>query len=188
MATASVDLKRALAPLYTAPTTPTEVTAPAYQDAVSTLYAVSYGLRAMAAAAGATHWTVMPLEGLWWSADLASFSVERRQDWLWTMLVVQPDLVDEEMVERATRAAAAKKKAPSAGLLRREILDEGQALHVLHLGPYAAEAPTIAALHEAITARGLMLRGHHHEVYLGDPRRVAPDRMRTIIRQPVAQT
>lgn len=159
-------------------------TAPEYGAAVATLYAVSYGLRAMAKAQG-TVWTVMPLEGLWWADDPSSFLTGRRDQWRWTMLIVQPDLVTEEMVGDAVGQAVRKKKAPAADRLRLEVLDEGDALQVMHHGPYADEGPTIAALHAELAERGLGFRGAHHEVYLSDPRRSAPAAMRTILRQPV---
>ncbi|NTW41696.1 MAG: hypothetical protein HGA44_17760 [Cellulomonadaceae bacterium] len=162
-------------------------TAPAYADAVGTLYAASYGVRAIVKAAGGTPWTVMPLEGLWWALDMADFSVDRRDDWLWTMMIAQPDVVTAGMVEQAVDAAARKGRAPAADRLRFETYDEGDAVQVMHHGPYATEGPTIAALHAFVADQGLELRGKHHEIYLNDPRRVAPSAVRTILRQPVAE-
>ncbi len=159
---------------------------PGYADAVGTLYAVSYRLRALAKEAGLTPWRVMPLEALWWAHDLAAFRDEDRAAWQWTALIVQPGVVNDAAVASAVTVARQKGKAPSADALRFALLDEGQAMQVMHRGPYSAEAPTIDALHMAIGERGLTLRGAHHEVYLSDPRRVAPEKMRTIIRQPVA--
>ncbi|MCL3859590.1 GyrI-like domain-containing protein [Actinotalea sp. K2] len=158
----------------------------AYTEAVGTLYAVSYGVRAHVKEAGGTPWTVMPLEGLWWALDMAGFSTDRREDWLWTMMIAQPAVVTAEMVEAALSAAATKGRAPAADRLRFEAFDEGDAVQVMHHGPYETEGPTIAALHSSITEQGLVLRGKHHEIYLNDPRRVAPAAVRTILRQPVA--
>ncbi|WP_258726499.1 GyrI-like domain-containing protein [Cellulomonas sp. NS3] len=160
-------------------------TAQAYTDAVQTLYAVSYGVRALVKASGGTPWTVMPLEGLWWADDLTTFTAGRRDDWLWTMLIAQHDGVTAELVGEALDAAGRKKKAPAADRLRLEVLDEGEVVQVLHHGPYSAEGPTIERLHAFAAGAGRALRGRHHEVYLSDPRRVAPERMRTILRQPV---
>ena len=162
-------------------------TTPGYGDAVGTLYAVSYGVRGMVKQSGGLPWTVMPLEGLWWAEDMAIFSTDDRSGWLWTMMIAQPDVVTAEMVASALTAAKAKGRAPSADLLRLEVYDEGDAVQVMHHGPYADEGPTIAALHRAVTDLGLALRGKHHEIYLNDPRRVAPAAMRTILRQPVAE-
>lgn len=197
------DLRRAHPDLYRAPDAPARLTvppltylmvdgagdprsAPAYADAVGTLYAVGYGLRFMVKRAGGEPWTVMPLEGLWWAADMAGFSMDHREDWLWTMLIAQPPVVTAAMVADAVAAAERKGSAPAAAGVRLEVLDEGDAVQVMHHGPYADEAPTIAALHASIADAGLVLRGKHHEVYLGDPRRTAPEKLRTILRQPVA--
>jgi len=197
------DLRRTHPELYRAPDTPVRLTvpplaylmvdgagdprsAPAYADAVGTLYAIAYGLRFMVKKAGGEPWTVLPLEGLWWAPDMAGFSMERRENWLWTMMIAQPPVVTAAMVHDAVATAVRKGKAPSAEGLRLEVLDEGDAAQVMHHGPYADEAPTIAALHAFIADAGLVRRGKHHEVYLGDPRRTAPDAMRTILRQPVS--
>lgn len=196
------DLRLAHPELYRAPDTPVRLTvptlgylmvdgagdpntAPEYADAVATLYAVSYGLRFAAKAAGAEPWRVMPLEGLWWADDMSRFATERREEWRWTMLIAQPPVVTPERVTEATAAAVRKGKAPAAEGLRLEVLDEGDSVQVMHHGPYADEGPTIAALHTFIADADLVLRGKHHEVYLSDPRRAAPEKMRTIIRQPV---
>ena len=197
------DLRRIHPDLYRAPDSPVRLTvpplgylmidgagdpntAPEYADAVASLYAVSYGLRFMAKAAGAEPWTVMPLQGLWWADDMARFSVERRGDWLWTMMIAQPPIVASDMVADAVASAVRKRKAPASDRLRFAVLEEGDSVQVMHHGPYADEGPTIAGLHAFIADAGLMLRGKHHEVYLSDPRKSAPEKMRTIIRQPVA--
>lgn len=163
-------------------------TEPAYGEAVATLYAVSYGLRFAAKAAGVEPWPVHPLEGLWWSDDITRFSMDHREEWRWTMLIAQPPVVTAAAVADAVAAAVRKGKAPAASGLRLEALEEGDAVQVMHHGPYADEPPTIARLHAWIADAGLVLRGTHHEVYLTDPRRTAPERMRTILRQPVAPT
>jgi len=160
-------------------------TVPAYPDAVGTLYAVSYGLRALAKAAGLEPWPVMPLEGLWWTDDPTRFSLDRRDEWRWTAMIAQPPVVTAESVADAVAAAVRKGRAPAAAGLRLEVLDEGDCVQVMHHGPYAEEAPTVAGLHAAVADAGLTLRGRHHEVYLTDPGRVAPEKLRTILRQPV---
>lgn len=161
--------------------------APAYVDAVGTLYAVSYGIRGLFKEAGGEPWTVMPLEGLWWAPDMARFSTDRREEWLWTMMIAQPGVVTAEMVAQATPGAVRKGRAPAADLLRFELVDEGDVVQVMHHGPYSTEGPTIEALHAFIADHGLVRRGKHHEIYLNDPRRVAPEAVRTILRQPVAE-
>jgi len=199
----SHDPRSGVAHLYRAPDVPTPVTvptlhclavdgrgdpntAPAYREAVSTLYAMSYGLRAAVKAEGGEPWPVMPLEGLWWADDPAAYLSTDRNGWRWTMLIVQPAVVTAEHTAVAVAQAVRKGRAPSADLLRLTSIEEGEAWHVLHQGPYTAEGPTVEALHAAIAAAGQALRGAHHEVYLSDPNRVAAERMRTILRQPVA--
>lgn len=161
-------------------------TSPAYADAVSTLYAVSYGVRGLVKQSGGTPWTVLPLEGLWWADDMSAFIAGSRGDWLWTMMIAQPEVVTVDLIERAVSAAVAKGRAPAADRLRFEAFDEGDVVQVMHHGPYADEGPTIAALHAFVADHGWERVGKHHEVYLNDPRRVAPAAMRTILRQPVA--
>lgn len=164
--------------------TPDPAANPSWGDAIGALYAVSYGLRAQAKAAGLEPWTVMPLEALWWADDWSAYLDGRRDEWRWTALIVQPGFATPERVAEAVASARRRGKASDAlGLVRLETLDEGACWHVLHRGAYADEGPTVAALHAAIGDRAL--RGAHHEIYLSDPRRVARERMRTVIRQPV---
>lgn len=161
-------------------------TSPAYAAAVQALYSVSYAARFAVKKAGGPDFTVAPLEGLWWAEDLGAFLGGDRAAWEWTMMIRQPDAVTDELLARLTDEVATTKSLPAARELRVVTFEEGAAAQVLHVGPYAAEAPTIAGLHEFIRERGLTLRGKHHEIYLGDPRRSAPERLRTIVRQPYA--
>ena len=162
-------------------------TSPAYADAITALYAVSYTLKFMGkAATPPVDWKVMPLEGLWWADDMADFASGRKDRWHWTMLIVQPDAVTPEMVAAAKEKAAAKVPAKSLAALRLDTLREGRAGQVLYVGPWASEGPVIADLHRFIGEQGGTLSGKHHEIYLSDPRRVAPEKLKTIIRQPMA--
>jgi hypothetical protein len=164
-------------------------TAPAYTDAVQALFTVSYAAKFSIKRAGGENLTVSPLEGLWWADDLSTFASGDKSAWYWTAMIRQPDVVTEELVERLTEEVASTKSLPTARDLRLVSFEEGLAAQVLHVGPYAAEAPTITRLHEFIRAHGFTFDGHrhkHHEIYLGDPRRAAPDKLRTIIRQPYA--
>jgi hypothetical protein len=160
-----------------------------YQQAVQALYAVSYAIKfALKKHLGLTD-RVGPLEGLWWAQDMTEFSVQRKGDWDWTMMIRQPAGVTPELAEQTAQQVAAAKQLPAAREVRLERFTEGPAAQVLHLGPYSAEAPTVAALHAFIHAQGRSFDGRrhkHHEIYLGDPRRTAPERLRTIIRQPVS--
>jgi hypothetical protein len=135
---------------------------------------------------------VGPLEGLWYADDASVFSARDKDAWSWTMLISQPDWVSDaqigEAIVAASAKAAAKKKAlPALDLVRIERLDEGLCVQLLHVGSYDDEAPALARLHgEVLPAAGLRERGRHHEVYLGDPRRTAPEKLRTVVRQPVS--
>jgi len=152
------------------------------------LYAAAWSLRFALKRHGLVT-KVGPLEGLWWmvdgATDLDVIFAPGRNLWRWTLLIGLPDEATETELEAALAAGRAKLAAPYAENLRIEPLDEGRVAQVLHLGPYAAERPTIERLHAAIAAAGLRPRGRHHELYLGDPARSAPEKLRTIIRQPV---
>ena len=159
-------------------------TAPAYAKAIEWLYSVSYGLKFHSRAQGRDY-GVAPLEGLWWADDMADFTAGNRDKWLWTMMIMQPDWIDTEMFELAVGRTVEKLGARPA-TLRFDTFAEGLSVQILHVGPYSAEAPTIARLHqEYLPQHGLVENGRHHEIYLGDPRRTAPARLHTIIRQPV---
>ena len=161
-------------------------TAPAYTEAVAALYAVAYALKMRRKRENpANDYVVMPLEGFWWMADGTFYSPEARENWAWTMLIRQPDDVTAEQFAEAREQVAAKKAIPRLVALRFEELAEGKAAQTMHIGPYAAEAPTIALLHDFIAAQGHTAQGKHHEIYLGDPRRAAPERLKTILRQPI---
>lgn len=157
-----------------------------YAHAVEALYAISYALKFMIKrGVDAIDYAVMPLEGLWWADDMTRFSVEDKDAWRWTMMIMQPQFVTGELVQGAM-SQIEKKKGPLPALprMRFESFHEGRAAQVMHHGPYSEEGPTIEKLHEFIEMEGHELRGKHHEIYLGDPRRTAPERLKTVIRQP----
>ena len=156
-----------------------------FQRAVEAVYGLAYTLKFAAKAAGAD-FTVMPLEGLWWVEDLAEFSFEARGNWRWTLLLALPDSITAEQVEAAREQVARKKPSPLLGQVRLERWEEGRAAQVMHVGPYATEPETVERLHAFAAEQGYELRGTHHEIYLGDPRRTAPEKLRTILRHPVA--
>jgi len=131
-------------------------------------------------------YAVMPLEGLWWVPDMSMFTLEDKSAWDWTILMMQPDQVTLEIVEEAKAKTAKKNPSDAVTRVRLERFAEGRAAQVMHVGPYSAEGPTIERLHSFIAEQGYVRAGKHHEVYLSDPRRAAPEKMKTIIRQPVA--
>ncbi len=161
-------------------------TSPRFRQAVEALYGLSYTMKFASKKAGGPDWTVMGLEGLWWTDTQGNFRIDLRKDrWNWTMLIVQPQVVTAKMLAKTAKELAAKKDNPAIAQVRLERLTEGLSAQVLHVGPYDAEAPTIALLHEFIAAQGRRPRGKHHEIYLGDPRRAAPQKLKTLLRQPV---
>jgi hypothetical protein len=160
-------------------------TAVAYQEAIQALYAVAYTLRFAVKAQEEVAYTVMPLEGLWWVEDPADFATTPKDEWKWTAMIVQPDLVSEDLCRDALESAAKKKDLPALSEMRFELLEEGLAAQVMHIGPYADEEPTIRRLHAFIQSEGYELRDKHHEIYLSDPRRTPPEKCKTVIRHPV---
>ena len=165
-----------------------------FTEAVQALYWVSDGAHFRLKKLTGQAPRVMPLEGLWWVDDpaqqdivaaVARGKVTMAGSWRWQALIMQPDPIDAKLIAAATVEAASKEDLP--GLARLEYIRwaEDRCAQLPHIGPYAAEAPSIAALHEAIAEAGYRPRGRHHEIYLGDPRRSAPDKLRTIIRHPV---
>ncbi len=159
-------------------------TVPAYRLAVESLYATAYTIK-FARKADGLDFVVAPLEGLWSAPDPESFTARRKHEWDWTMMIMVPDHVDEAAFQSA-RAKAARKLGAVSESLRLERLEEGLCLQALHVGSYDDEGPLLARLHDEIMpAGGYAFAGRHHEVYLGDPRKVAPEKLRTLLRQPV---
>ena len=161
-------------------------TAQEYQDALQALYAVAYTTKFTLKKAGIIDFHVPPLEGLWWSPDMTAFVIDNRKDeWLWTMMIMMPDAVTADHIQTAIDTVRTKKNPLSLPKIRFDTYHEGLAVQVMYYGPYSDEGPTIAALHQFARDQGYSLRGKHHEIYLGDPRRTAPERLKTVIRQPV---
>ena len=162
-------------------------TAQAYADALTTLYPVAYALKFLSKRELDRDYVVMPLEALWWSDDMAAFTLARdKTRWRWTAMILVPDWIDDAHVEVAVQRVRAKGAAPVIDALRVEALDEGLCVQTLHVGPYDAEGPVLEAMHDDfIPGHDLRMTGRHHEIYLGDPRRTVPEKLRTILRQPV---
>jgi hypothetical protein len=163
-------------------------TSVAYREALEALYAVSYTLKFLSKQTLDIDYVVMALEGLWWTEDMADFSEDDKSAWDWTSMMMQPAHLTATHVAAATQQVREKKNPPALDRIRFEPFREGLSVQIMHIGPYAEEAPTIARLHQFAADSGYRLRGKHHEVYLGDPRRTAPEKLRTVIRQPVEPT
>lgn len=156
-----------------------------YSQALQAIYSMSYALKFMSKIDLNRDYVVPPLQGLWWADDLRSFVEDDKDKWRWTMMIMVPEWIDQSQFEEAKNKAEIKIGVLPEGV-RLETYHEGLSVQVLHIGPYADEAPTIAKLHsEFLPAHGLAETGHHHEIYLSDPRRSAPEKLKTILRQPV---
>jgi len=160
-------------------------TAQEYKDAVEALFAVSYALKFMVKKEREVDFGVLPLEGLWWTSNVAKFSMEDKDKWKWTSLIMQPEYVADDFVSRAFEQVRKKKNPPALPKMRFEGFQEGLSAQTMHIGLYSAEGPTIENLHNFIKDNGYELRGKHHEIYLSDPRRSAPEKLKTILRQPM---
>lgn len=171
-------------------------TAPAYGRALAALYGLSYGLKFHGKPQGVDH-VVPPLEGLWWAEDMSSYTSRDKDNWQWTMMIRQPEWVTDadlaQVLESVVMKTAKKRDAATDEATLRQVrlerLAEGLVVQVLHVGSYDREGPVLADMHEQfIPENGLAMRGLHHEIYLGDPRKVAPEKLKTILRQPVSRS
>lgn len=163
-------------------------TATEYADAVAVLYSIAYPLKFMSKRELGKDYTVMPLEGLWYADDMSVFEKFDKDAYKWTMMIMQPEWITTEMFEKV--AAAANEKNPDLPhkKVRLQSLSEGRCMQLFHIGSYDDEAPKLSQLHhEIMPGQKLDFNGHHHEIYLSDPRRVAPEKLKTILRQPITQ-
>ncbi|MBM3473101.1 MAG: hypothetical protein FJX75_07545 [Armatimonadetes bacterium] len=200
----TLDLKRTLKHLYSASAKPQMVEVPemtflmidgagdpntsqAFQEAMGALYGTAYTLKFMLkkGAEDPVDFAVMPPEGLWWCEGREDFCMEEKGKWLWTLMIALPDFVTAEHFAEACRQLRERKDPPGLDKLRLERFCEGLCAQVMHLGPYADEPATIAKLHAFIAEQGQSPGGKHHEIYFSDPRRTPPEKMKTILRQPV---
>jgi len=200
----NLDLKKVLKDLYdTKKTEPYFITVPKlkiiscsgygnpnnsafFQKTMSTLYSIAYTIKFMLKKTDTSPYTVMPLEGLWWTDEISTFSLEKKEEWKWKVFIVQPEFITSEIFDSGIKELLKKKKEDiDTSLLSFECFEEGLCAQILHIGPYAQEEPTVKKLHEFISLEGYEMTGLHHEVYLGDPRRAAPEKLKTLIRQPV---
>lgn len=204
------DYKKEFKDLYQPPKKPVLVTVPEmkfimvdgtgypggnadYEKAIQVLFALSYGIKMMPrqgyTPAGYFDYVVPPLEGLWWIPQGEVFSFEKKDNWLWTMMIRQPDFVDQELFARAADEAERKKKATGLKKARLNDFNEGLCLQVMHMGPYSEEPETIALMERYMADNGyrdtFCRGGKHHEIYLSDPRKNAPEKLKTVLRQPI---
>ena len=204
-ATAKIDVKKEFKKLYHASAKPALVELPAmnflmmdgqgkpedsaFEDAIQALYNLSYTLKfsfkSTDKPAGYFDYVVPPLEGLWWMSDNSSFDMARTEDVRWSLMIMQPAYIDKTHVGNAISIAKSKHPEISFERVRFEKYEEGLCIQLLHIGPYNTEAPDIERLHQHALQLSYELHGKHHEIYLSDPRKTTPDKLRTILRQPI---
>jgi len=163
-----------------------------FQAAVGALYGLVYTIKFSDkkgnAPEGFLKFKVPPLEGLWWMKDGEAFDMKRPGEWCWTLMIRVPDFVTDKTIAEFADELEQKKGPGAYKSVRLERFIEGPSVQVMHIGPYDTEAQTIRKMHAFAAANGYRLKGHHHELYFGDPRRTKPERLRTVLRQPVVKT
>ncbi len=163
--------------------------APSYTNGLQALYPVAYTIKFASKTDLGRDYVVPPLEGLWWADDMEAFTGSRDKScWDWTMMLMVPDWIGREHFESAVERVTAKDPPVRLGDVRLECFDEGLAVQTLHVGPFDDEGPVLDRMHhEIIPGNGLALTGKHHEVYFSDFRQTAPEKLRTLLRQPVTR-
>ena len=158
-----------------------------FKNAIEALYPVAYKLKFASKIELDKDYVVMPLEGLWWAEDMSSFTTDRdKSKWDFTLMIMQPDWITKEMFEQAVQKVKEKNPPAKLNQIRFEMLDEGKCVQTLHVGSFDDEAEILAEIHNKFIPKNeLKLSGKHHEIYLSDFRKVLPEKLRTILRQPV---
>lgn len=161
-----------------------------YQEAMETLFPVSFKAKFISKREKSKDYVVMPLEGLWWVDNMEDFTVEDKSGWKWTAMIRQPDFISQRMIKDAILEVEEKKNPPAISKIRFVKFQEGLSAQIMHIGPYSEEGPTVEKLHNFIHEKGYQFNGskpgeRHHEIYLSDVRRSKPERLKTIIRQPI---
>lgn len=161
-----------------------------YQDSIKALFSASFKVKFISAKEASQDYVVMPLEGLWWVENTENFNIQDKSNWKWTAMIRQPDFVTRDMVEKALEEVEKKKNLPALSRIRFESLSEGLSAQIMHPGPYSEEKTTVDKLHDFIEMNGYEFDGtvsgeKHHEIYISDVRKTKPEKLKTIIRQPV---
>lgn len=161
-----------------------------YQDAMEALFPVSYKVKFLSKKEMSQDYVVMPLEGLWWVDNMENFTIEDKSSWNWTVMIRQPDFITKTMIKNTINEVSEKKDLPALPKLRLKKFKEGSAAQIMHIGPFSEEGPTVEKLHNFIHEKGYQFEGSrpgekHHEIYISDMRRTKPEKLKTVIRQPV---
>ena len=158
-----------------------------FKDVVSSLYPLAYALKFAVKKRQGIDYAVMPLEGLWWCEDMKNFSTDDKSNWDWTLMILQPEWVTSDLVNEIRQEVKQKKKPPKIDQIRFEEYHEGMVVCLMHIGPFAEEGPNIQRMHNYAKNLGYKNTGKHHEIYLNDFTKTAPERLKTILRQPVGK-
>jgi hypothetical protein len=158
-----------------------------FQDAIATLFPLSYNLKFKVKKKQEIDYGVMPLEGLWWGTPkgLTKFTSDDRDKWFWTLMMMQPEMISEEMVNTAIEEVQKKKNPPMIENVRFENFNEGSVVQQMHIGPFSDEWKTVEPMHKWVEEQGYKLKEKHHEIYLSDMRRTAPEKLKTVLRHPI---
>ncbi|MFH1197440.1 MAG: GyrI-like domain-containing protein [bacterium] len=161
---------------------------PSFAEAVEALYGLSYTLKFMAKKRdeNPVDYSVMPLEGLWWVED-GNFDINIKDNWFWSVRILQPDFITEEMFKQTKSVLNKKKNNPSIDKTFFGKFKEGLSVQMMHIGPYSTEPETVAKMNKFIAKNGYKFNGMHHEIYLSDPRKAKQEKMKTILRHPVSE-
>jgi hypothetical protein len=157
-----------------------------FQDAIQALYNAAYTIKFMWKFDKQIDFPVMALEGLWWLKQGEPFQMGRREDWCWTLMILQPRFITTSALSKAMNKIKSKKEVPALEKIRLEDFKEGLSVQMLHIGPYASEPETMEKIKLYTSERNLTACGKHHEIYMSDPRRVKPEKMKTILRHAVS--
>jgi hypothetical protein len=202
MVATKVDYMRAMRHLYRAHEHPELVEVPAlrflmvdghgdpdgsatFREAVEALYALSYALKFRVKASDSIDYKVLPLEGLWWIPNARVWDFSDKSDWDWTLMIMQPEMISDDLVVEVREQVTARKKLPALDRVYASTFEEGLAAQILHVGPWTAERPTLERLYGFVREEGFIPTGKHHEIYLSDPSKVQPAKLRTIVRHAV---
>lgn len=166
-------------------------TSPRFQEDTAALYGISYTLKFMLKKrkTGAVDYPVMALEGLWW-IEHGNFDITRKDNWLYRLMILQPDVITPEIFDAGLTELRRKRgESPGLSRLRLEAFEEGLCTQVMHIGPYATEPATVERMKDFAQRNGYRdrvgLGGKHHEIYLGDPRKADPAKLKTVLRHPI---
>jgi hypothetical protein len=156
---------------------------PSFMEAIQALFGISYTLKFQSKLRkkNPIDYSVMALEALWWVED-GRFELSKPDNWCWRAMMMQPGHIDAQMFAEALAQLARKKPSPALKRLRLERFCEGLCIQTMHIGPYSTEPATVERMRAFARENGHQLANQHHEIYLGDPRRSAPEKLKTVLR------